>query len=371
MFNTMSPLSMVMACFSLLGALDLIIGNKFGLGKQFERGIMLLGTMSLAMIGMIVLAPLLAHLLRPAVSAITSVIPFEPSVIAGMFISNDMGGAPLAMELASTEASGYFNGLIVGSMMGATISYSLPLSMSIVPKEKHEPLILGLLCGIVTIPVGCLVGGFMIGLPFLELMASVIPILIFAILLAVALFLAPNACVKVFKVFSVIIKMIIYIGFAVGIFEGLTGIELIPYTAPIEEGFDVCVNAAMVISGAFPLVYIVSKILDKPMQKLGKKIGINSASAIGFISTLATNMTTFGNMQDMDDKGAMLNSAFTVSASWVFAAHLAFTLSFNPAFVTSVIVAKLVSGVCAIPVAALLYGLRKKKTIAENAPLAP
>ena len=155
-----------------------------------------------------------------------------------------------------------------------------------------------------------------------------------------------------------------------GIFEGLTGIELIPYTAPVQDGFDVCVNAAMVISGAFPLVYIISKILDKPMQKLGKKIGINSVSAVGFISTLATNMTTLGNMQDMDDKGAMLNAAFSVSASWVFAAHLAFTLSFNPAFVTSAIVAKLVSGVCAIPVAALLYALRNKKPKAENAPLA-
>ena len=187
---------MVMACFSLLGALDLILGNKFGLGKQFERGIMLLGTMALAMIGMIVLAPLLAHLLRPAVSALTSIIPFEPSVIAGMFISNDMGGAQLAWELASTEEAGYFNGLIVGSMMGATISYSIPLSMGIVPKEKHEPLILGLLCGIVTIPAGCLVGGIMIGMSFSALMASIIPILVFAILLAVALFLAPNACIK-------------------------------------------------------------------------------------------------------------------------------------------------------------------------------
>ena len=38
----MSPITIVMLCFSVLGALDLLIGNKFGLGKQFESGIMLL-----------------------------------------------------------------------------------------------------------------------------------------------------------------------------------------------------------------------------------------------------------------------------------------------------------------------------------------
>ena len=98
------------------------------------------------------------------------------------------------------------------------------------------------------------------------------------------------------------------------------------------------------------------------MKKIGEKIGVNAVSAIGFLSTLAANVTTFGNMQDMDEKGTMLNSAFAVSAAFVFAGHLAFTLSFNPAFVSSTIVGKLVSGVCSIFVAVLLYKSRQKKT---------
>ena len=55
-----------------------------------------------------------------------------------------MGGASLAMEFASSEASGYFNGLVVGATMGATISFNIPFSMGVVSKEKHEPLLLGI-----------------------------------------------------------------------------------------------------------------------------------------------------------------------------------------------------------------------------------
>ena len=33
----------VMAGFAVLGALDRIIGNKFGLGKEFEEGILAMG----------------------------------------------------------------------------------------------------------------------------------------------------------------------------------------------------------------------------------------------------------------------------------------------------------------------------------------
>ena len=165
-----------------------------------------------------------------------------------------------------------------------------------------------------------------------------------------------------FKVFGVIIKVIILVGLAVGIFEALTGIELIRYTAPVEEGFSVCVNAAMVMSGAFPLIYILSKLIDKPMKKLGGLIGINSASALGFISTLATNVTTYGNMQDMDDKGIMLNSAFSVSAGFVFAGHLAFTLSFNAEYALGMIIGKILSGISAVIVAVILYKFVNKKS---------
>ena len=57
----------VMAVFAVLGGVDRIFGNRFGLGEKFEEGILAMGSMGLAMIGIIALAPVLAGLLRPVV----------------------------------------------------------------------------------------------------------------------------------------------------------------------------------------------------------------------------------------------------------------------------------------------------------------
>ena len=40
----------VMAGFALLGALDRIFGNRWGLGKEFEDGILAMGSLALAMV---------------------------------------------------------------------------------------------------------------------------------------------------------------------------------------------------------------------------------------------------------------------------------------------------------------------------------
>jgi ethanolamine transporter len=57
----------------------------------------------------------------------------------------------------------------------------------------------------------------------------------------------------------------------------------------------------------------------------------------------------------MNRKGTILNSAFAVSASFVFGSHLAFTMAFDADYVPAMIVGKLVSGICAVLVAGLLY----------------
>ena len=57
----------VMALFALAGALDRILGNRWGLGKEFEEGILAMGSLALAMVGIVCLAPVLAALLRPVV----------------------------------------------------------------------------------------------------------------------------------------------------------------------------------------------------------------------------------------------------------------------------------------------------------------
>ena len=47
----------LMAAFAGLGALDRIFGNRFGIGQEFENGIQAMGSLALAMVGIVCLAP--------------------------------------------------------------------------------------------------------------------------------------------------------------------------------------------------------------------------------------------------------------------------------------------------------------------------
>ena len=108
------------------------------------------------------------------------------------------------------------------------------------------------------------------------------------------------------------------------------------------------------MTGTFPFVYALSKVLKKPLGLLARKMGIRQEAAVGFLSSLATSMTTFGLMDKMDDKGVMLNSAFAISAAFTLSSHLAFTMTLAPQLVLPVIVGKLAAGICAVVVALLL-----------------
>ncbi len=349
-------ISWIMIVFSILGAIDRIFGSRLGLGKEFERGIMLLGTMALSMVGMIVVSPMIAELLRPMLAAMAEVLPIDPSIVPATLFANDMGGAPLSTELALNEEIGLFNGLVVSSMMGATISFTIPVALGMVKKEQHREVLLGLLCGIVTIPVGCFVAGLCAGIAILSLVLNLLPLVIFSGIIAFGLMKFPNACVKIFSIFGVFIKILITIGLVIGIFTFLSDIKLSDHFDTYEEGILIVANAAAVMTGAFPLVYLVSQLLRKPLTALGKKMGINSIAATGLLSSLATSMTTFDMIQNMDKKGAVLNSAFAVSAAFTFAGHLAFTLAFAEEWLPFVLIGKLVAGALAVIVAMFIYG---------------
>ena len=354
-FMNLSLITKIMLVFSILAALDRIIGNKFGLGKEFERGFMLMGVMMLTMTGMIIISPLLSKMLEPCFSGIYNLFGIDPSVIPASLFANDMGGAPLSRDVAMNPEVGMFNALITSSMMGATISYTIPFSLGTVKKEQHKELIVGLLCGIVTIPIGCFIGGLMCRINILTLLLNILPLVIFSLLIALGLFFFPDLSVKVFSWVGKIITAIITVGLVLGGIEFLTKAKITDSLVSIEEGTYVCMNASIVMSGAFPLIYVISKILRKPMEKLGEKMGINSDSAIGFVSTLATNVTTLGNMEKMDKKGAVLNSAFLVSAAFTFAGHLAFTLAFDESYIYPMIAGKVTAGITAVFVAMVIY----------------
>lgn len=344
----------LMVIFMILGAIDRIIGNKFGLGKEFESGIMALGSLALAMVGIISLAPVLANVLRPVILPFYQLFGADPAMFAGSILANDMGGAPLAMELAETRDAGLFGGLIVGSMLGPTLVFTIPVALGILQPEDRPFLAKGVLAGMITIPIGSLVGGLVAGFSIKMILVNLIPIAIFAALIILGLIFAENGMIKGFTIFGKLIVIVITIGLAAAIVEALTGFVVIPGMAPISEGMDIVANIAVVLAGAFPLVYVITKVFRKPLMKLGGLLGMNDVSAAGMVASLANSIPMFGLMKDMDSRGKIINVAFAVSAAFVFGDHLGFTAGFEPDMLVAVICGKLTGGITAVVVAMLL-----------------
>lgn len=354
----MQILTVIIVAFLIIGVVDYLLGNKFGLGKEFERGIYMLGPLMLSMSGMLIIAPTISHFL----TGIIHVFPdfMEPSILTSSILANDMGGAALSEQLCNNPDLGKFNAMVVSSMMGVTVSFNIPISLGMVDQSKYKQLVFGMLCGIVTIPIGCFAGGVIAGIAVMPLIADLVPLVIISAIIAIGLYKAPGKSEKVFCATGKIIRVITLFGLVGGIIELLTGVKLIPYSDTLGNTSKIIINAACVMTGAFPFIHCLSVLLKKPLMKLGNRLSINDVSAIGFISTLATNLTTFELMKDMDDKGVILNSAFAVSASFVFASHLAFTMAFMPEYIASVIVGKLVAGFVAVAVANQLCKLKNE-----------
>ena len=313
----------VMAAFAVAGAIDRIFGNRWGLGKEFEEGILAMGSLALAMVGIVCLAPVLANLLKPVIVPVFAFLGADPAMFAGTILACDMGGGALAVELAASHQA-------------------------------------GILCGIVTVPLGVLAGGLTAGFPIGMVLRNLIPIVIIAVLIALGLWRAENAMVRGFEVFGKLVVAVVTVGLAAAIVEALTGFVIIPGMAPISEGFETVGTIAIVLAGAFPLVFVITKLLRKPLMAAGRWLGINDAAAAGLIASLANSIATFGMVKDMNRRGKVVNIAFAVSAAFVFGDHLGFTAGFAPEMIGPMIVGKLVGGVSAIAVAMWLTGKEEK-----------
>jgi ethanolamine transporter len=351
----MSVLTIIILIFSVLGAVDKLFGNKFGIGEEFEKGFKLFVPMAFSMLGILVVAPAIGVWLSPFFDWFYSVFKIDPSIIPASLFANDMGGMTLAESICKDENIGNFNAFVVSSMMGCVVSFTIPFSISVVKKEQHKDMFFGILCGIITIPIGCFISGLVCKIKVLDLIISLLPLIIFSIILGVLLILVRDICIKIFVCFGHVIRWIAMIGLVLSIFTFLTKIEVCKHFDSFENAAFICANACVTLSGALPLMLVISKLLNKPLEKFGTKIGLDSFSAFSLLSTLVTNATTLSSMEKMNKKGVVLNSAFAVSAAFTFGGHLALTMAFNPNYVLPMIIGKVVAGIASVLLATLLY----------------
>ena len=348
----------VMAAGVLIGAADKIFGNRLGLGEKFDEGFQAMGPLALVMVtfdgewglgmvGIVCLAPVIADLLGPVIIPVFEALGADPAMF-GAILANDMGGYPLAVELAQDQEAGLLAGNIVASMLGCTLVFSIPVGLGLIEKEDRPYFSKGLLIGLITIPAGSVIGGLIAGFDPSMVLWNTVPVIILAAVLALGLKFIPEAMVKGCMVFGQFITIVIYIGLAAAAFEHLTGVVVIPGMADIMEGMSAIAGIGIVLLGTFPVLTILTKVLDKPLNRAGQKLGLDKTSAAGLVFTLANSVPVYTMMKDMNKKGIIVNTAWLVPATAALGDHLGFTAGVEPSMITPVVVGKLAAGVIAV-----------------------
>ena len=198
----MDVIQIIILVFALLGAIDYVIGNRIGIGKEFEKGFALFAPLALSMLGMIVIAPAVGVWLSPLFEGFYTIFGIDPSVIPASLLANDMGGASLAQSVSRSDMMGHYNAFVVSSMMGCMISFTLPFSLGVVPKSQHNELFVGILCGMTTIPVGCFAAGLICGIPVLALLLNLLPLIVIGVVIGLSLAFFRRAAARSFKAVS-------------------------------------------------------------------------------------------------------------------------------------------------------------------------
>ena len=365
-----SVIMMIMMIFMLVGAIDKILGNKKGYGEKFEEGFNAIGPLAISMAGVVAAAPVLATILGPVIKPIYNFFGADSSMFATTLLACDMGGYPLAMELAGDNvAIGNFAGLILGTMMGPTIVFTIPVALGIISKDDRSYLGAGVLAGLITVPIGCIVGGLAMNMTQYKMgigtiLVNLIPVIIIAGLIVVGLWVIPDKMIRGFDKFGSGVTIVITIFTAIAVFEYETGIKFpllnimvepdASGAIPLESGLLTCGQISCVLIGAFPMVEWITRTFGKPLESIGGKLGMNKEGSAGLVANLANNIAVFNIMGDMNPKAKLLNVAFAVSAAFVFGDHLGFTAGVNSEMIFPMIVGKLTAGITALIVANIL-----------------
>ena len=208
------------------------------------------------MVGIVCLAPVLASLLKPVVVPVFAFLGADPAMFAGTILACDMGGGALAVELAASHQAAMLGGVLTGSMLGATVVFTIPSPWGFWRKRtgrswRRES-------SAASSPSRWRSRGRPYGrIPPSMVLRNLIPIVIIAALIALGLWRAENAMVRGFEVFGKLVVAVVTVGLAAAVVE-VTGFVIIPGMAPISDGFETVGTIAIVLAGAFPLVFVIT-----------------------------------------------------------------------------------------------------------------
>jgi len=374
-------LYVIMFC-AVLGAFAAIRDSEKGLGKEFMEGIHATGHIFVPAAGIMASIPYLTVLIESVFGPFFNALNADPALAATMIIASDMGGYHLAAALAASKEA-LIMALITGFMGGATIVFSIPMGLAMLDKRDHKYMALGIMSGILSIPIGVLIASvvLMLSNPMLRevvatngeatyqlamslggIFANLLPIIVFVVALAAGLRFLPDLMIKGFIGFGRGMDALIKLVLVFSIVEYFTGFFTIvlggwgfdPIIADAEDqtrALETAGYIGIMLAGAFPMVYLLRKYLGGPLEALGSKVGLSAVGSAGMLATIANILAMFRLVRFMPPKDKVLNIAFGVCAAFLLGDHLSFTANFQPTIILPVLIGKILAGFSAVGLA--------------------
>ncbi|ABL71653.1 MULTISPECIES: ethanolamine utilization protein EutH [Paracoccus] len=384
----------IMVC-AVIGAIASIIDSESPLGKEFNAGLHAIGYIFIPVAGIMASIPYLSAFTSAFIGPLFQAVDADPAMAATSIIAVDMGGYQLAKELAQTH-EGWIMASITGFMAGATIIFSIPVGLAMLEKEDHQYMAVGIMCGVLAIPIGVLVSCLALGvmgiairpeiaatgeasyalaMNIAQVMRNIAPLIVFCLVLATCLKLFPRMMIRLFLGFGRVMYAAITLVLVFSIVEYFTGFftsvfgrwGFAPIIADAEDQFralEIAGYIGIMLCGAFPMVYLMNRFLQRPMQWLGARLGLSPSGTAGLLAAAANVLAMFRLVKDMPPRDKVLVISFAVCGAFMFGDHLAFSANFQPTIILPLLLGKLAGGVAGFAIAARIQSPAR---IAESA----
>ncbi|MBY6140954.1 ethanolamine utilization protein EutH [Leisingera daeponensis] len=384
---------------AVVGAVASIIDSESPLGKEFTAGLHSIGHIFIPVAGIMAAVPYLSAFISSTIGPAFQAVNADPAMAATSIIAVDMGGYQLAKALAQSH-EGWIMASVTGFMAGATIIFTIPVGLSMLEKEDHQYMAIGIMCGLLSIPVGVLVSCLALGLMDIavrpeinaagsatyglvletaDVFRNIAPLVVFCLALAAGLKLYPSLMIRLFLAFGRIMYAAITLVLVLSIVEYFTGLlssllggwGFAPIIADEEDQFralEIAGYIGIMLCGAFPMVWMLNRFLQKPMQKVGTWLGLSSAGTAGLLAASANVLAMFRLIKDMPPRDKVLVISFAVCGAFMFGDHLAFSANFQPTIILPLLLGKAAGGVAGFSLAVwVLSSEDKRQAIASSA----
>jgi ethanolamine transporter len=376
---------------AVIGAIAAIRDSEKGLGREFMEGLHSVGYIFVPSAGIMAAIPYLSQVIEAVFGPLFNMMGADPAIAATSIIAVDMGGYQLAEKLAESKES-WIMAMITGYMAGATIVFSIPMGLAMLDKRDHKYMALGVMSGILTVPIGVFISSvllllsdskvrqviatdgeatYQLALSYGQIFLNLSPLVILVVLIALGLRFLPDMMITGFiwfgRMMDAFIKLVLVfsiVEYFTGAFTKLFGFwGFDPIIADAENqvrGLEVAGYIGIMLAGAFPLVYMIRKYCARPLEAVGSKLGLSAAGSAGLLATVANILAMFRLVKSMPPKDKVINISFAVCAAFLFGDHLSFTANFQPTMILPIMLGKIGGGVIAI---ALAYWLSVPKAL--------